>query len=249
MKKYLKSLALALLMIISIPILWSALIELRNYPPFILPPPKFVTKVLWEESDIFWFHTRSTLLIAIKGYTVSNILAIALSILFVYVKGLETVTKPWAMIITMVPFPVIAGIFAITFRKPETPKIIIIVLITFYPLLVNLTKGLRAVEPVLLDRMQVHAASKWQVFWKVRWPAALPYYFAAHQISFPGSIIGAIVAEWFFSREGLGFLIIRSQMQYRTDKLFAVALIGLSLELITLAVVSLTEHLVIRWEE
>jgi NitT/TauT family transport system permease protein len=242
-----RTLLTAAIMIISIPILWKGLIAARHYPNFIVPPPEMVFDVLKSDHAVFWFNTKSTISIALKGYAISNVLAIGLSLLFVYIKGFEQVTKPWAMIITMVPFPVIAGIFAVTFRQPETPKIIIIILITFYPLLINLTKGLKSVEQVHLDRMEVLNASRWQIFWKVRWPAAMPYYIASHEIAFPGSIIGAIVAEWFFSREGLGFLIIRAQMQYRTDKLFAVALIGLALELIAYCIVQVAEYFTLAW--
>lgn len=242
-----RTVLMAVIMLISIPIFWKGLIAARDFPNFIVPPPEMVLEVLMDEHDIFWHHTLVTIQIALKGYLYSNILAVALAVLFVYVSGLEHFITPWAMIITMVPFPVIAGIFAVTFRDPETPKIIIIILITFYPLLVNLTTGLKSVDPVLLDRMKLINANRWQVFRYVRWPAALPYYIAAHKISFAGSIIGAIVAEWFFSREGLGFLIIRAQMQYRTDKLFAVAFIGLALELIALTIVHLTEHFALAW--
>jgi NitT/TauT family transport system permease protein len=115
------------------------------------------------------------------------------------------------------------------------------VLVCFFPLLANLHKGLRAADPVLLDRLRTLRATRWQTFSKVRWPAALPYYMAAHEIAFTSCLTGAIVAEWFFAREGLGFLLVQSVTEYRADRLYAVTLIA--------GLLSIGSYLLCRWAE
>jgi NitT/TauT family transport system permease protein len=82
----------------------------------------------------------------------------------------------------------------------------------------------------------------------VGWPAALPYYVAAHEIAFTGSIAAAIVAEWFFSREGLGYLIVQSTVEYRADRLYAVMLIASLLAIGTYLLCRIWEGWLFRWK-
>src|SRR3989344_537491 len=206
------------LMVVSIPILWISFIEITGFAPFLVPPPGLVIDVLWSDREIFLHHTLVTLQGATIGYVAANIIAISLAVLFLYLPAFEDFATPWMVVVKNVPFVVIASIVVIILVQSMLPRIIVVVLISFFPVYANVQKGLRDVDQVLLDRMESLNASKWEVFAYVRWPAAMPYYIAAHEIAFTTSVIGAIVAEWLFSREGLGFLILRSMSQYRADK-------------------------------
>ncbi len=182
------------------------------------------------------------------GYAVANVIAIALSISFLYLPWLEALAIPWTVIVKNVPFVTIATILIIILGDTPLPKIIIVVLVTFFPILANVTKGLKSADSVLLDRMQTLDASQWEIFAKVRWPSALPYYIAAHEIAFTGSIIGAIVAEWIFARKGLGYLIVQSMTQYRADRLWAVTLIASVLAVGAYMLVKAVERYLFRWQ-
>ncbi|MEZ4832401.1 MAG: ABC transporter permease subunit [Caldilineaceae bacterium] len=173
--------------------------------PSLLPPPDMVGKVLWAERELFLSHMWTTIVEALTGYAIANLIAISLSIAFLYIPWLESLTVPWTVVIKNIPFVTIASILIITLGDTPAPKIIIVVLITFFPILANVTKGLQSVDPVLLDRMQTLNANQWQIFQQSTLAQPLPYYIAAHEIAFTGSIIGAIVAEWLFARRGLGF--------------------------------------------
>ena len=208
-----------LIMLVSVPVLWVLAIEVSGYPSFLLPPPDMVGDVLWSEREVLLEHTWATIVEAMTGYAVANVIAIALSISFLYLPWLEALAIPWTVIVKNVPFVTIATILIIILGDTPLPKIIIVVLVTFFPILANVTKGLKSADSVLLDRMQTLDSSQWEIFAKVRWPSALPYYIAAHEIAFTGSIIGAIVAEWIFARKGLGYLIVQSMTQYRADRL------------------------------
>ena len=183
-----------LIMLVSVPILWLLAIEVSGYPTFLLPPPDMVGDVLWTEREVLLEHTWATIVEAMTGYAVANVIAIALSISFLYLPWLEALAIPWTVIIKNVPFVTIATILIIILGDTPLPKIIIVVLVTFFPILANVTKGLKSADSVLLDRMQTLDSSQWEIFTKVRWPSALPYYIAAHEIAFTGSIIAAIVA-------------------------------------------------------
>ncbi len=237
-----------LIMLVSVPILWVLAIEVSGYPSFLLPPPDMVGDVLWSERELLLEHTWATIVEAMTGYAVANVIAIALSISFLYLPWLEALAIPWTVIIKNVPFVTIATILIIILGDTPLPKIIIVVLVTFFPILANVTKGLKSADSVLLDRMQTLDSSQWEIFAKVRWPSALPYYIAAHEIAFTGSIIAAIVAEWIFARKGLGYLIVQSMTQYRADRLWAVTLIASVLAVGAYMLVKAVEKYLFRWQ-
>lgn len=238
-----------LLMLISILFFWQLAIKISGFPPFLLPTPLQVGAVLVNEWQDFLRHSLITISESLLGYIVANIVAVSLAISFLYLPWLESFLTPWMVLIKNVPFITVASILIILFGDSPIPTITIIVLICFFSILANLTKGLKSPEQVLLDRMRVLNASKWEVFVKVRWPSAMPYYIAAHEISFTGSIIGAIVAEWMFAKKGLGFLLARSILQIRADKVYAVTIISLLLAIGAFFVVKAIEHEAFKWKE
>lgn len=238
-----------LIMLLSIIPLWLLAIKISGFPPFLLPPPQLVAQVILEEWQLLLEHTVATVTEAMVGYAIANVFAIAVSVSFLYVPWLESLAVPWLVVIRNVPFVTIASILIITLGDTPAPKIIIIVLVSFFPILANLTKGLQSVDSVILDRMKTLNASEWQVFIKVRWPSAMPFYIAAHEISFTGAIIAAIIAEWMFARRGLGFLIVQSMTQYRADRLYAVTLIASVLAVGAYILVKLMEKRLSRWKE
>ncbi|MGJ3241739.1 MAG: ABC transporter permease [Opitutales bacterium] len=237
-----------LLMFCSLPVVWYLVVWIFRPEPFLFPPLDLVLEVIWEDRADFWMHTLATLKIAMLGYLFSNLVALALALSYLYLPWLESFASPWTVLIKNMPLPVYAGILIVTLGDTLAPKVIIVVLFTFFPILANLNKGLKSVDPVLLDRMRSLNASRWQVFAKARWPFALPYYLAAHEIAFTASIIGAIVAEWFFSLEGLGYLILNATNEFRADRLYAVALIASLISIGAYGLVRLAEHRLTRWK-
>lgn len=237
-----------LIMFASAPILWVLAIQITGFPSFLLPPPGMVAEVLWEEREMLLSHAWTTIVEAVTGYAVANVIAIALSVSFLYLPWMEALAIPWTVIIKNVPFVTIASILIIILGDTPLPKIIIVALVTFFPILANVTKGLKSADSVLLDRMQTLDSSQWEIFVKVRWPSALPYYVAAHEIAFTGSIIGAVVAEWLFARRGLGYLITQAMTQYRADRVWAVTILASALAVGAYLLVKAIERYLFRWQ-
>ena len=150
-----------LIMIVTVPIMWVLAIQISGFEPFLLPPPGMVADVLWNERDILLSHTWITIVEALTGYAIANLIAITLSVSFLYLPWLESLALPWTVIIKNVPFVTIASILIIILGDTPLPKIIIVVLVTFFPILANVTKGLKSADPVLLDRMQTLDSSQW----------------------------------------------------------------------------------------
>lgn len=234
-------------MLASVPLLWFAALKFSHLPPVILPPPGKVWAVFREDGAFLAYHTWVTLYEALLGYSIANVLAIGLAVSYFYAPRAESFVTPWTVVVKNIPFVSIASLLVITFGDTLTPKLILVVLVTFFPLLANLVKGFNSADPVLLDRLRVLDASRWQIFRRVLWPAALPYYVAAHEIAFTASIIAAIISEWSFSRRGLGYLIIESVTDYRADRLYAINIIGAALALTAYFACRAWEWWLFRW--
>ncbi len=236
------------LMFVSIPLIWWIVVEAAQLPTVVLPGPELVLDIVWTERTVFVHHTLVTLGVGLLGYLIANLLAIALALTFLYVPWLEGFATPWMVLIRNIPFVALAGILLLALGDQLAPKLVIVVLVCFFPLLANLNKGLRSADPGLLDRMRTLRATRWQTFRAVRWPAALPYYMAAHEIAFTGCLLGAIVAEWFFAREGLGYLLVQSVTEYRADRLYAVTLITGILSIGSYLLCRAAERWMFRWQ-
>src|SRR5919202_4123911 len=150
--------------------------------------------------------------------------------------------------IRTVPIIAIAPLLVLLLGNGYAPKIIIVALISFFPTLVNMVRGLESVEPNSLELMRVLSASPAQVFWKLRLPSSLPFLFSALKIATTSCVIGAIVAEWIGSDTGLGYLIIVSTFEFRTGLLYATMAVGSFLALAFFGAVVLLERLVVRWQ-
>lgn len=242
-----RALVAFLAMLVSVPLLWLAALKFSHLPPAILPPPGRVWDVFREDGAVLAYHTWVTLYEALLGYGIANLLAITLAVSYFYLPRSESFVTPWTVVIKNIPFVSVASLLVITFGDTLTPKLIVVVLVTFFPLLANLVKGLKSADPVLVDRLRVLGASRWQIFKRVLLPSALPYYVAAHEIAFTSSIIASIIAEWSFSHEGLGYLIVQSVASYRADRIYAINLVGGALALSAYLLCKAWEAWLFRW--
>lgn len=215
-----------LLMFVSVAAVWLLAVRLAGLPPLTLPPPSLVGQVLWDERATFAESALSTLSTALMGYAAANLIALALAIGALYLTWLEAFTTPWVVVLKNIPFVSLASLLIITMGSTLLPRLIIVVLVCFHPLLANLNQGLKAADRVLVDRLRTLHGSRWEIFRYVLWPSALPYYLAAHEIAFTTSIVGAIVAEWFLSRQGLGYVLVKAMTEYRGDRIYAATLIS-----------------------
>ena len=243
-RRYLLS-ALGLVAIIGY---WELHVRLFNVPEFLIPAPSVVARSLVEEWPSLQRNTGATLIESIGGFIVGNGVAILLAVVFVHNKPAERSLYPVAVAIRTVPIIAIAPILVLLFGNGYSPKIIIAALISFFPTLVNMVRGLESVEPNAVELMRVLSASRAQVFWKLRVPSSLPFLFAALKIAATSCVIGAIVSEWIGADTGLGYLITVSTFEFRTGLLYAALVVGSAMALALFGAVLVAERLVVRWK-
>jgi NitT/TauT family transport system permease protein len=227
---------------------WELHVRLFNVPEFLIPAPSQVARSLVEEWPALQRNTGATLVESIGGFIAGNGVAILLAVLFVHSKPTERTLYPIAVAIRTVPIIAIAPILVLLFGNGYAPKIIIAALISFFPTLVNMVRGLESVESSALELMRVLSASPAQVFWKLRVPSSLPFLFAALKIAATSCVIGAIVSEWIGADTGLGYLITISTFEFRTGLLYAAMVVGSAMALALFGAVVVAERLIVRWK-
>ena len=156
---------------------WAALVELLKVPPFIAPSPLVVVETLIAKSDVLLSNLWPTVVEAVGGFIVGNLFAISLATLFVHRKALSETFFPLVVLINSIPVVAKAPILVLLLGNGFAPKIAIAAVISFFPTLVNMVRGLEAVNPQAMELMRVLSASKREIFLKLRILNSIPYLF------------------------------------------------------------------------
>jgi len=214
-------------------VVWELLPRLTGLPPYILPSPTQILARMIDARQSLLANAGYSFGAILCGYGAAIATGLLLAIAVAYSRWIEGLTQPFIVISQVIPKVALAPLFLIWFGHGLFPKIVIVASIAFFPILVNAVLGLKAVETEIVEMMDSIAATKRQVFWKVRLPHSLPYIFPALKVAALLSIVGEMVGEFVGSDRGLGYMMIVADADIQTDLLFAailaVTLIGLLL--------------------
>lgn len=228
--------------------IWQLSVNFFEIPQYIAPSPYDIVLILIAEWALLLDHLMPTLFESVVGFFIGNLIAIFLAILFVHNQFAERALFPITVFINTIPILAIAPILVLIFGLGILPKVIIAALICFFPTLVNMVRGLKAVSPQTLDLMRILSASRTEIFWHVRIQSSLPFLFAALKIAATTCVIGAIVGEWIGADKGLGVLILDATFNFRSALLYASVLMSSGLAVILFSLVSLLEKRVVKWK-
>lgn len=217
-------------------------------PAYILPTPAQVLRRAVDPERRLAYHLGITALEGISGFVAGSLAGFLLAVLFVHAPPLEAALYPWAVISQTVPIVALAPLLVFWFGNGLLPRAAIAALFTFFPVLVNSTRGLRLDDQATLDLLQSYGANRRQLFWTLRVPQCLPFLFTGLKIGATLSIIGAIVGEFAGAAAGLGYLITVSTYYLETDLTFAAvsaaSLLGIGLYVILLGL----ERSLVFWQ-
>ena len=228
--------------------LWQGIVSGFGVPTWIAPSPVQVLAVFAERGDVLWTNFWPTLMEAASGFLVGNTVAAVLAVWFVHSQLAERAFYPIAVFVNTIPIIAVAPILVLLLGNGYAPKIVIAALICFFPTLVNMVRGLKAVNPQMLELMRVLSASGREVLFKIRLQSSLPFLFAALKIASTTCVIGAIVGEWIGSNYGLGALILEATYNYRAPLLYATVILGAGMAVAAFAIVTLVERRVLKWK-
>jgi len=227
-------------------ITWESLVYVLKTPEYLIPAPSAVVQALIESFPVLMRHTAVTVLEVVLGFASSLVLSIAISLLMVRVKLFYKIIWPYMIISQTIPLYILAPLFMIWFGFGILPKILIVVVVCFFPITVGFVQGLTSTEPELDELLQVMRATPSQILWKVRVPQAMPQFFSGLKIAAAYSVTGAVLSEWVGAQEGLGIFLTRSMKTFKTAALFADVLIIILLSLLIFYAISCIEKRVIR---
>jgi NitT/TauT family transport system permease protein len=219
---------------------WEAIVWALDVPPIVVPPPTAVATALWAQLHLeaFWLDVGITLFETLVGFCLGALVAISLGSLIAQFELIEKTFYPYIVGLQTVPKIAIAPLMVIWFGFGLTSKVIMAAIIAFFPILVNVIEGLRASPPQEIELLRAMCASRWQIFWKVKVPNALPFLFAGLDIGIVFSVLGAIVGEFVGSQAGLGNRIL--QLDFRLD------IPGVFAVLVVLSSIGISLHLTMR---
>ena len=234
--------------VLGVLVVWAALVYGLEVPPYVAPSPRAVARTLAAKADLLLTNLAPTALEAVLGFLLGNIAAIAVATVFVHNKTAEEAFFPVAVLINTIPVVAKAPILVLLLGNGMEPKIAIAALICFFPTLVNMVRGLEAVNPQSLELMRVLSASRREVFFKIRVPNSLPYLFSALKVAASTAVIGAIVGEWIGTPVGIGALIIQATYNFDSALLYATVIVGSSFSVLFFFVITAAERYVVRWQ-
>ena len=230
-------------------VLWEGLVRGFAVPPVILPAPSAVAARIGASADILWQDFRQTILKgALSGYLIGCAAAVLTAIVADRYEFLRRGLLPVGNFVAALPIVGIAPILVMWFGFDWQSKAAMVVVMVFFPVLVNTVEGLRAAEPMQRDLMRTYGASYRQTLAKLRLPAAMPFLFNGLKIATTLALIGAIVAEFFGSPVvGMGFRISTSVGQLALDMVWAEIAVAALAGSLFYGVVALIENRVTFW--
>ncbi len=207
--------------------IWELLPRTGIMPEIVLPPVTAVIVAFWEllQQDHFWGHFRVTLNEIAWGFVLGTLIGFVSGILLAVWQPVKRLTYPFVVAFQAIPKIVLAPLFISWFGYGQSSKIVMAIVISFFPVLINTMVGLESVPPEAVRLMRSLRATRMQIFRKLSLPHAAPLVFAGVKTALTFAVIGAIVGEFVGARQGLGFLLHAYNFQLRIPSVFSVIVI------------------------
>ena len=237
----------ALIFMFALLIVWQCIAMGMN-AAYILPSPTQVLVRLWElRKPLFTAHLPATMLCTGVGLAISIALGLLLAIVMDASPSAEKMLYPLIVASQTIPTTALAPLFVLWFGYSIWGKVLVTVLITFFPITITVFDGFQSVKTEMEELLFTFGASPVQIFWKLKVPAVLPYFFSAIKMAVPLSIIGAAIGEWLGAQSGLGYFSRRMMTQLDGAGVFAPILLLSVVAMIFVWLVTLLEKRMIRW--
>ena len=192
-------------------------------------------------------HTLVTLYETVVGFGLSILIGVPLAVAVVFSPLLQKTIYPILLALQSVPKVAIAPLLALWIGFGALPKIIVVFLVCFFPIIVSTATGLQSVPPQVMDLIRSLSASTLQTFVKIRFPTAMPHIFVGLKIAITFAVIGAVIGEFVGSESGLGYLILVSSSQSRTPLAFAALLVLTMMSIALYYLIEYLERVLVPW--
>lgn len=217
---------------------------------YILPTPIEVIKKLWElRVPLFKVHLPATMGVTLIGLAISIVLGVLLSVLMDAFPKAEKALYPIIIASQTIPTTAIAPLFILWFGYSIWSKVLVTILITFFPITITVFDGLKTAKREMEEMLITYGASKKDIFFTLKLPSALPNFFSAIKMAIPLSVIGAAIAEWLGAQSGLGYFSKRMMTQLDGAGVFAPVVLLSVVAMIVVQIITIVERNVITWRK
>lgn len=237
----------ALILVFALLVLWQAGAMHMN-AAYILPSPTQILQKLWDlRVPLFTVHLPATMQVTCIGLAISIVFGLALAVLMDACPAVARAVYPVVITSQTIPTTALAPLFVLWFGYSIWSRVLVTVLITFFPITITVYDGLRAVRVEMIELLETYGASRAQIFCKLKLPAILPYFFSALKMAVPMSIVGAAIGEWLGAQAGLGYFSRRMITQLDGAGVFAPIVLLSVVAVVLVALLSLVEKKAVRW--
>ena len=237
----------SVIVVATIVLTWEILARVLAIDPIVLPAPSRILGALWDARGVAAGHALTTLVETGLGFGVSVLFAVLTGLAMDSIGWVRRAIYPLLVASQTIPIVAVAPLLVIWFGLGLVPKVLVVVLVTFFPVTVALLDGLAGTERDATSLLQTMGASRYQILMKLRLPGALPSFFTGLRIAVTYAVIGAIFGEQVGAVNGLGIWMILSKNLFRTDLVFGAILVTAILTLALWFVVGVVERLTIPW--
>ena len=227
-------------------VIWQVVTTSLKVPDWFIPSPLRIVEA-FTETKFLWRHTYITLIEALSGFALSMVIGTLMAAGIANSKFLERGVFPYISLSTSIPIAATAPLLIIWMGHDMKPKIALAMIITFFPIVANTTRGLISADYRMIRMMRALNASTWTIFRKIQIPTALPFMFAGFKVSTSLCLIGAVVGEFFGGDEGLGYMLVLAESGMETPVVFVVIAILAACGISMFQIVAYLEKKFIFW--
>ena len=248
MKRWITTPALRpLWLIVMLLLLWDLGIRLFRIPPYLVPNPLSVVKMLGAEWPMLLREALPTLFATLGGFVLSAVIGVPIAMWIAYSRLVESFVYPLLVFSQSVPKVAIAPLFVVWFGFGVLPKVIAAFLLGFFPVVVATVQGFKSVEPDVIDLARSMGASPFKIFLKFRLPQALPSIFSGLKVSVTLAVVGAVVGEFVGSNSGLGYVLQKANGTFDLPLMFAALTILSTIGVLLFLVIERVERWMLPW--
>ncbi|MFJ3389512.1 MULTISPECIES: ABC transporter permease [unclassified Lysinibacillus] len=226
--------------------IWELIVRFADVPHWLLPTPSAILKEGFQSYKTFVPHAIATVQLAFLGLAIGIVCGLTVAVLLHRFTFVRELFYPILIMSQNVPVLVLAPLLIIWFGFGLLPKLIIICLVCFFPIVISAMDGFRQTSPELKHYFEMIGATKSQTFWKLEWPYAYPSIFSGIKIAATYSVMGAVIAEWLGAKMGIGVYMTLAQSSFRTDRVFVAIFAIIFLSLLLFSAIRLLEKLVVK---
>lgn len=227
--------------------MWELACQYWRIPDWLLPSPSQIVRAAVEARTVLAPHIWQTLLETWLGLSLALVTGLSLAVIIDVSPVLRRAVYPLLVVSQTVPIIAIAPLLVIWLGYGILPKVLVVALVCFFPIVVSTADGLRSADPDLIALLRTMGGGRYQIFRKVRVPGALPGFFSGLKIAITYSVIGAIIGEWVGASRGLGVFMLRASNSFRTDWVFAAIATVSLLSLLLFLIVTILERMALPW--